>query len=92
VIPISIKNLVEKLNLFSFKRINSHNNRSEVNNQNAPISWQINNQITKQVNYYGDEEKKKKTVDNESTQQGEYIPLDQGAVDPLGSNVWNKVF
>ena len=43
MITIPIKNLIEKLKLFYFKRINSHNIKSEVKNQRTSISQQINN-------------------------------------------------
>jgi len=95
-ISVSVKNLVEKLQILSYKRINSNNIKNEVKNENPFINQQNNKQITTQVNYnYYTSEKEKKEEnpkDKDSITNGEAIFLDPLSFDSFGYELMNKDF
>lgn len=86
--PISIKNVVERLNLLSLKRINSHNLESEVKNEKTSIGQQFNNPTFNYCEHKPNEIEEK--VSDED--QREAIFIDPIAFDPSTREIWNKVF
>jgi hypothetical protein len=87
-ISISVKSLIEKLHVFSYKRINSDNIKTEIKNDRIAIHQQFNNSPIHQVNLYVHEKEdiKEKTIDNGLTGGGAAFKIDDFP------DVWNKVF
>jgi len=87
-ISISVKNLLEKLQIYSSRRINSHDIKTEIKSDRISIGQQFNNSSI-QVNYYEREKEniEEKAIDNDLTMQGRAA----FKIDDF-PDVWNKVF